>query len=137
MENFVKQFADDINGLLPNIKSGTLRFFGVWFGKPMDNWHRIVSANANGNVLTIIFNEGEVLEVSEPKTCLFSSSHFEIRNAQRVLWKWHYYGRPKTDGNLYYYDFEFEDKVIRMKTNVDWFTEKQVAQITEPAIRIY
>ena len=30
-------------------KAGSLRFWGEWFGKPHDNWHKIVRRSANGN----------------------------------------------------------------------------------------
>jgi len=137
MNDTAEKFADEINNILPNIKSGTLRFFGVWFGRPYDNLHHIVSASANANVLKLIFNEGEILEISEPTSCTFSSSHFEIQNSRKVVWKWYSYGLPKTDKNLYYYNFDVEGDKVQMTTNVTWFSEQQAPQITEAAIKIY
>ena len=132
-----EKFADEVNNLLPNIKVGTLCFFGVWFGRPYDNWHYIVRADANDNVLRITFNEGETLDVSNPMSCNLSSSQFEIRNAQKVLWKWYSYGLPKTNENLFYYNFEVNVDEVQMTTNVTWFIEQQVPHITESAVKIY
>ena len=137
MNDPAEKWADEINKILPNIKVGTLRFFGVWFGRPYDNWHYVIKAEAKDNLLTITFNEGETLEISNPRSCTFSSNQFEIRNAQTVLWKWHSYGLPKTDENLYYYEFEVKDNTVKMKTNVNWFTEEQVPQIAEPAVKMH
>ena len=33
--------ADRISAALPNIKAGSLRIWGEWFGKPYDNFHTI------------------------------------------------------------------------------------------------
>jgi hypothetical protein len=38
---------DAILGALPNVKSGTLRIWGDWFGRPHDNIHRITGATAD------------------------------------------------------------------------------------------
>lgn len=137
MSDAVKKFAEDINNLLPNIKYGTLRFFGVWFGRPYDNIHKIIEANFDNDILRILFNEDEILEVSQPNTCHFSLDNFEILNAKKVLWKWYYYGRPKIDKNLYFYNFEVEGKIVKLRTNVTWFVEKQVPDIRESAVKIY
>ena len=50
-----------IQQLLPHVHSGTLRFWGAWFGKPHDNFHTIVRANADGDCLILHFNEEETL----------------------------------------------------------------------------
>ena len=137
MNDTAEKFADEINQLLPNIKVGSLCFFGVWFGRPYDNWHYVVRADAHDNVLTITISEGETLEVSNPSSCSFSSNQFEIRSARSVLWKWHSYGLSKIDENLYYYDFKVNNSEVQMTTNITWFTEKQVPQITESAVKMY
>lgn len=137
MNDSAEKSADAINKLLPNIKVGTLRFFGVWFGRPYDNWHRVVRADAKDNVLTITFNEGETLEITDPTAYTYSSNQFDIRKAHKVVWKWHSYGMPKTDANLYYYEFEANDSAVTMMTNVNWFTEEQVPQFEEPAVKMY
>ena len=137
MNDTVNKYAEDINKLLPNIKVGALRFFGVWFGRPHDNWHSVVKADAYENILSITFGEGETLDVSNPISCNFSSTQFEIRHADKVLWKWHSYGSPKTDDNLYYYEFELSNNEVQMITNVSWYKEEQVPQIAEPAVKMY
>jgi hypothetical protein len=137
MNGTAEKYADEINKLLPNIKVGTLRFFGVWFGRPYDNWHQAVKAGAKEDVLQVTFGEGEILEILAPTSCTFSSSQFEIRHARKVLWKWYSYGSPQTEENLFYYEFEVHGDQVQMTTNVTWYKEEQAPQITELAVKIY
>jgi hypothetical protein len=59
--NEAQQAADQIRAANPNVKSGTLRFRGHWFGRPYDNYHRLVGCDSEFDVLKLYFNEGEVL----------------------------------------------------------------------------
>jgi hypothetical protein len=62
-----EKIYNQLNKALPNIKSGTLRFWGEWFGRPYDNMHTLVRCEYAHDVLTLYFNEGEVLSVWNPK----------------------------------------------------------------------
>lgn len=81
-------------------KGGTLRFWGDWFGRPYDNFHKPVSAEHNGSVLTIRFDNGERLTVFEPSGIVNEQNDFHIESASKIVWEWYYYGRVRTPENL-------------------------------------
>ena len=87
---------------MPVLKAGTLQFWGEWFGRPHDNIHRVVECNASKEVLKLRFNLGETLSVWRPTGCVADEQEFSIRGADRVLWEWFYYGRPRTPANLFF-----------------------------------
>jgi hypothetical protein len=43
--------------------SGSLRFWGEWFGRPFDNYHRRVACEVTDECLQFRFKEAEVLAV--------------------------------------------------------------------------
>lgn len=58
-----EKISTKINELVPNARSGTIRFFGEWFGRPYDNQHEIIAASATDDVLTVEFSGDEQLAV--------------------------------------------------------------------------
>ena len=47
---------------------GSLRVWGDWFGKPLDNLHVVVGAQLDGHgTLVLEFNNHEVLRVARPR----------------------------------------------------------------------
>ncbi len=81
---------------------GTIRFWGIWFGRPMDNYHTVTSATLDekSNILTIKFDCGETCIVYEPQGIVSSKNTFHIEDATRIIWTHYYYGRPQTSENL-------------------------------------
>jgi hypothetical protein len=118
---------------LSDLKSGTLRFWGLWFGKPHDNWHRIVSGGATSGALQFRFDNAELLSVWNPRGLKANASIFRIEDASRIRWEWFYYGRPHTPENLYFLDF-FKGDVGT--TNVDWYKPELVPLKGYPAVEI-
>jgi hypothetical protein len=118
--NEAARIAEQIQKALPGVKSGTLRFWGVWFGRPHDNIHAVLECEAKDDVLRIRFNEDEVLSVWFPKELTLDASKFQIFDAERVRWEWFYYGRPKTEENRFFYDLIKTDKSVVASTNVNW-----------------
>lgn len=55
-----------IRAMLPNLKTGSLRIWGQWFGRPHDNIHRIVACSARDNELCLGFDDDETLTVWVP-----------------------------------------------------------------------
>jgi hypothetical protein len=96
-----EEAAADLAAALGTVKRGTLRMFGDWFGRPMDNIHTARSATARGVDLVIRFDGGEELIVSDPGEWEFSPDVFRIGVASRVVWRWHFYGRSKVPENLF------------------------------------
>lgn len=79
---------------------GSLRFWGDWFGRPYDNFHRPVSAELDGSVLTMLFDNGERLTVYEPSGIVNKPNDFHIAHASKIVWEWYNYGRERTPENL-------------------------------------
>ena len=79
---------------------GTLRFWGEWFGRPMDNFHRPVSAELEERVLTIRFSDGEKCTVCEPAGIVNKPNDFHIESASKIVWEWYSFGKAQTPENL-------------------------------------
>jgi len=131
-----EHIASLIGRALPDLKQGTLRFWGVWFGRPYDNQHEILSCTAEAELLTLRFNDGEVLRVWSPRKATIDAKRFRIREADRVRWEWFYYGRPKLPANLYFEDFTLEGSQIRAQTNIDWCEPNLKTDLSLPAVEI-
>lgn len=46
-------------------KSGALCFYGRWFGRPYDNYHKIIHTNYDGEILEMKFDRRERLTIKE------------------------------------------------------------------------
>jgi YD repeat-containing protein len=134
--NEAEKICAEIQKALAKINPGTLRFWGVWFGRPYDNVHRIVASEHDRGVLRLRFNEDERLTVWSPARLTLDSSVFQIDDAERVLWEWFSYGRPKTQENLYFYDFVKTPETIVANSNVNWFEPNMKTDSTLPAAEI-
>lgn len=69
---------------------------GSWFGRPMDNDHKLVTASYNEpeELLILTFNNNERLTVWNPADLSDDIKHLRIHRAQKVLWEWYHYGKP-------------------------------------------
>jgi hypothetical protein len=128
--------ANQINEALPNVKAGSLRMWGQWFGKPYDNSHSIKRCFAVGSKLTLGFDGGEALTIENPKELEISTTIFSIRSASAVRWEWFYYGRPQTEGNRYYYQFTRTGSVVNAESNVDWYKPNLLPSADENAAEL-
>ena len=132
-----EQIANRIRKALPNIKCGTLRFWGSWFGRPYDNQHRIVDCEGEGEILLVRFDGSELLSVFSPRNVSFNEQTFRIDDAARVRWEWFYYGRSKTPENRYFEEFTKQQAgLIVGETNADWYTPNLKATSSEAAVEI-
>jgi len=132
--NETKKLADRIRQELPNVKAGTLRFWGEWFGKPYDNQHQLARCEVESNLLRLFFDGDEILSVWAPSGLKVSQSTFWISTADRVRWEWFYYGRSKNASNLYFLDFVRSYTGISATTNVDWYEYKLKPDPDEAAV---
>jgi hypothetical protein len=87
--------------------------------------------------LIITFDQREILSIWNPSGFQIDKKEFQIDSATRVLWQWHYYGRPQTAENLYYFDYFFDGDELRAKTNVDFYEPQLQPNLNEPAVKIY
>jgi hypothetical protein len=128
--------AARIRQLLPDVYSGTLCFWGVWFGRPHDNCHSIVGAEADGDCLVLHFNDEEALMVWHPNGCRIGAREFVIETASRVQWQWYWYGRPHVPENLMRYDLTRQGTMVAFQST---FPHGQPAapSLAEPAVQIH
>ncbi|KUR71831.1 hypothetical protein AQZ52_09625 [Novosphingobium fuchskuhlense] len=112
-----QDYAQLISSQLPLMKSGTLRIWGEWFGRPHDNIHFIVGAEADVDRLILMFNEGETLTVYSPEQGRFSEGVFSIWFATRVRWEWYYYGREHSAASLHFLDYQLCVESLALQTN--------------------
>ena len=131
-----ERIARIVRDALPLVKRGALRFWGAWFGRPYDNLHEIVGCQAEGDLLTVHFNEGELLRVWAPLGATVDADAFRIGDAKRVRWEWFYYGRPQIPANIYFEDFTVEGPETRSETNVDWHLPDLQTDRSLPAVEI-
>jgi hypothetical protein len=130
------RMADRIREALPRLKRGTLRFWGVWFGRPYDNLHSLVGCESKQDVLSMYFNDDEMLNVWVPNELILEASTFQIRDAERVRWEWFAYGRPKIAANRFFKDFVKTGDTVVATTNVNWYTPDLRTDLSLPAVEI-
>ena len=72
---------------------GSMRFWGEWFGRPMDNVHHVTKAfyDKDNKVLTMYFEAGETCIVYGPIGVVSTNQTFHVENAARVVWSYPYY----------------------------------------------
>jgi hypothetical protein len=116
MEN-ASTIAVSLSGRLGPI-GGSPCFWGIWFGRPMDCYHKIVEANADANRLTLKFDQGEELSVFEPRGFEFSGNGFTIRRAQKVIWSWISCRKAKGQSTDFVWCFEDTGLEIDFKTSL-------------------
>lgn len=95
-----------------SIRSGSLCMFGCWFGRPMDNIHRLCTAKFENDLLTITFDKGETLEIWYPSNLIIDGTVLKIAKASKVKWSWFNYGKPNDPENLRIQEFIVEDGSI-------------------------
>lgn len=99
-------------------KAGTLRIWGQWFGRPMDNVHNCVSCRVEEDLVVLTFDEGEELRIWNPTDAYVEGqATLTFPNAKRVRWDWYYYGRPKTPENRMFIEYVVEAGVIQSSSN--------------------
>lgn len=109
--------AEQFMSLDETTRSGSLRFFGVWFGRPLDNYHTSIDASLEGNLLKISFDQGEMLEVWNPSEIVVTEKMLKIPHATKVKWTWHSYGEPKSPENKMYYEYTVAGEEVQMETS--------------------
>jgi hypothetical protein len=90
--------------------SGTLRFWGDWFGRPMDNVHIVteVRLDEKDNKLTLRFSNNEVCTIFDPVNIVSTDKQFCILDASKITWQWYSYGLEHPN-NLNLIDYEKVD----------------------------
>ncbi|WP_419728019.1 hypothetical protein [Lichenicola sp.] len=79
-----EMLADRLSKQLPHVKHGSLRISGEWSGRPYDNVHTVIAALAQGDTLTVSFDQGETLAFENPDEAVFDQNTFEVGVASRA-----------------------------------------------------
>lgn|SRR5487761_1778629 len=131
-----QHIAAEIRRTLPEVRGGSFRFWGVWFGRPQDNQHRLVDCKGERDLLRLRFDEGEALSVWCPNKVRIGPSVFRIGCATKIRWEWFAYGRPKTPENFYFEEFFRRFCWISSRTNVDWYEPHLNPRPWKPAVEM-
>ena len=83
-------------------KGGSLCFYGEWFGRPYDNYHKIIHTSYDGEILEIIFDQQERLLVYKPENITSTEKELKIAKAQKVKWIYIPYGTTASENIITY-----------------------------------
>ncbi len=122
------EFFNKNNSSTRNFEGGSLCIWGSWFGRPMDNFHILetVTFDEELNILTLIFGNGEHLTIWNAEHISEKKGHFQILQADKILWQWYYNGKPQTKENLLFEEYEYLDGKITLMTNINWFKKDNI-----------
>jgi len=130
--------ASDIRRHLPGVRSGSLVVYGDIFGGRIDNIHVLVSVTGDdeADCLSFTFNEGELLQVWNPRGVSISDREFRIQRAARVRWEWFYYGRPRTPANLRVIEHRVTAAGVEATTDFDPSRRRFAPTADRPAVEL-
>lgn len=93
VEKIAPYFSQKTNEIKISKQGGSLCFYGDWFGRPYDNYHRIKKYSYLGDILEVIFEEGERLIVIKPFGIINTEKELRIESAQEIRWIWYESGK--------------------------------------------
>lgn len=88
------------------LKSGSIRFWGDWFGRPLDNSHKPVRSSLENGLLTAEFADGESLTVYGATEVYSDEGRFYVTDADAVVWEWDLYDEPKTESTRCFIEYK-------------------------------
>jgi hypothetical protein len=129
--------ATELRAVIGSVKRGTLRMFGDWFGRPMDNIHCVLSAVADGDELVVDFDGNEQLRILSPADWEFDEHTFRVQHAHRVVWRWFSYGHIQTPANLFTIEHWIDDDGnLHASSDVDWCKPTFTPSAADPAAEL-
>lgn len=87
-------------------EGGSLCFYGDWFGRPYDNYHKITKTSYDGEILEIHFDQFERLLIYEPENITSTKKELVIAKAKKVKWLYIPYGTGATQYKTITYTLE-------------------------------
>ncbi|MEQ9660964.1 MAG: hypothetical protein RLN87_00250 [Parasphingopyxis sp.] len=120
-----------------SLKSGSLCFWGHWFGRPMDNWHTIVNAELLEDVLILYFNNAETLAVYNPSRCSLDGGRLVIGDAASIEFRWFYYGKKPDAESLQMMKIWKDGAKLRPETDFLPHLPKQDLDPNKPAVELH
>lgn len=106
-------------------QGGSLCFFGDWFGRPHDNFHKIVQTNYDGEILEIKFDHWEHLIIYEPENITSEKNELTIAKAKKIKWMYIPYGSKTTEYTTILYASECGNISKETKYGVEHLTIKE------------
>ena len=94
---------------LDSLRSGSLSFWGSWFGRPNDNVHRIVGADSSEDTTVVYFDHAESLIIDAPRDWSLGEGCLLVRGAERIRFQWFYYGRLPSRETLQFEEYRWAD----------------------------
>ncbi|MBR1764831.1 MAG: hypothetical protein IJ746_05505 [Ruminococcus sp.] len=88
------------------LKSGSMRFWGDWFGRPLDNTHKPLRTSFENGLLTADFADGESLTVYGARDVFSDEGRFYITDADAIVWEWDLYDEPKTEASRCFIEYK-------------------------------
>lgn len=134
--NETEEIADRIQKAIPNLKKGSLRFWGEWFGRPHDNMHTLVRGEVENDCLRLFFDQNETLSIWFPRGLSINKSTFKISTATKLRWEWFYCGQPQVASNLYFMEFERSGTGVTASSNIDFYQPNLNPTTIHPAVEI-
>lgn len=130
-------FFNALNRSIRTLKPGSLTFWGDWFGRPYDNFHRIAGVNIRGEELQIIvfLNHGENIVITEPSEWSLDDDILLVGNASSVRFNWFYYGRVPSAESLRFMEYNRLGDSIKYVSNSELHVPTLDA--SQPAVQMH
>jgi hypothetical protein len=130
--------ASAINRVMPDGPRGSLVVFGDWFGRPYDNTHTLVAAEAYDSPqrIRMTFDEGETLDVWQPGGAVLRLPGLLIATAAKVRWEWFYYGRSHVPENRFFIEHVCRGGTVTVTTDATWAPKVFKAAIDQSAVEL-
>lgn len=87
-------------------KSGSFRFWGDWFGRPLDNSHKCIKATLDGDLLMADFADGESLTVYGARGVISDEGKFSVEDADMIVWEWNLYDEPEGEDSRRFIEYK-------------------------------
>ena len=110
---------------------GSLCFYGDWFGRPYDNFHKIVHTNYDGEILEIKFDQWERLIIYKPDNIISTKHELKITKAKKIKWMYIPYGTKTTKYDTIIYTAKCGSISKETKYGIEHLTLK------EPSLAVY
>ena len=131
LQNIIEQFKKSPEFL---IKGGTPEFWGDTIGRPSESIYKMKDIFIEDTNLVMILEDDEKIVISNPSNFVLNDNKFTIPNSDKVTFQWFYYGKPKTDDNLYYFEYERSEQNIWATSNVTWYNPVFKTDPSKPAL---
>ena len=97
--------------------SGTLRFWGDWFGRPMDNLHILTDSvfSDENDTLTLYFGSGEICTIYCPVGIVLNETEYYVSDASKVVWQYYPASGNHNPGNQITIEYEKTDNARVVK----------------------